>query len=82
MEGDVLPRRNESFISLTYPSATLTGVTPNQLLQLSFAAGCSFAVVGAMSYLTRSPEVSQLLVSTAMFLNVAGAILSKTSGDL
>ena len=39
----MLRRRNESFISLTYPSATLTGVTPNQVLQLSFAAGCSFA---------------------------------------
>ena len=57
-------------------------MTPNQLVQLSFAGGCSFAVLGALSYLARAPDISQLLISTAMFLNVAGAILSETSGDL
>lgn len=55
-------------------------VTPNQQLQLSFAGGCFFAILAALSYVTRAPDVAQLLISVAMFLNVAGAILSRTYG--
>jgi hypothetical protein len=65
-----------------YHDATVLDVTPNQQIHLSFAGGCFFAIVGALSYVTTAPDVAQLLISVAMFLNVAGAILSSTCGDL
>jgi hypothetical protein len=70
------------FIRSTYHHATVLGVTPNQQLQLSFAGGCFFALLAALSYVTRAPDAAQLLISIAMFLNVAGAILSRTCGDM